>query len=97
MQFLVIGRDGDDGEAAERRAAASQAHRAQPVVVDGRRLLYAATLLDGLGATNGSIMIFDCAGRAELDDYLEQEPYVVGKVWNSVEISACSVPDQFAG
>ncbi len=97
MQFVVIGRDGDDVPALQRRTNAREAHLTQCASMKNTKtLLYAAALKDENNNMNGSIMIVDFASRSELDAWLEREPYVIGKVWKQVEVTPCAVAPIFA-
>ncbi|MBI4425136.1 MAG: hypothetical protein HY554_15505 [Elusimicrobia bacterium] len=97
MQFLVVGHDGDDPSAPERRLAARPAHLALgDRLRDEGRLLYAAALLDGKDAMVGSVLICEFADRAELDAWLGAEPYVAGGVWKRIEVTPCRVAPSFA-
>ncbi|HEY9679243.1 MAG TPA: YciI family protein [Drouetiella sp.] len=92
MQFIVVGRDGSDTEALNRRMAARQAHIEG--FEDGRKkgtFLYAAAMLDDEGKMIGSTVICDFESRAELDAWLKKEPYIVGDVWKTVDITPCKV------
>ncbi|GAA3325292.1 hypothetical protein GCM10020331_056570 [Ectobacillus funiculus] len=43
----------------------------------------------------GSMMIVDYPSREELDNWLKVEPYVVGNVWQKLEIQPCRVAATF--
>ena len=96
MQFIVMGYDGTDEGALERRMAAREAHLkvCADSVANGTQLIGAA-MMDASGKMNGSCMIMNFDTRAELDVWLEREPYIAGKVWERVEIIECKVPDTF--
>ncbi len=109
MQFIVIGRDGTDPEAPARRAAARPAHisMGDRYRAEGKHLLGVALLdgdgspMDGSKTTGsnkmvGSVMLVDFPGRAELDAWLAEEPYVIGKVWEQIEVTRCQVGPSFA-
>ncbi len=94
MQFIVIGLDGTDEKAPERRQAVRQAH------IDlGERLRlagnmwYGAALLGDNGNMNGSMILVDFPSRKELQQWLDKEPYVTGEVWKKIEIYTCNVRD----
>ena len=96
MQFVVIGRDATDEKALERRMAARDAHMK---VIDegiaiGRNIMGAAMLNDN-GDMCGSVMTMEFESRAALDEWLRTEPYVVGKVWDDIEIIECKIPPKF--
>lgn len=94
MQFLVIGLDGDDEQALERRLAVRQAH-----IELGDRLLqsgnmwYGAAITDEQGNMRGSALFMDFKSREALDAWLEIEPYVTGDVWHTIEIHPCNTRD----
>lgn len=97
MQFVVIGRDGDDEAALSRRMAAREAHLQQCAQMQSEgRALYAAGLFADDGRMNGSVMVVDFASRSDLDDWLAREPYVLGDVWRQIEVVPCAVAPIFA-
>jgi len=96
MQFVVIGRDGTDAQALERRLAVREKHLANGKVMQDRGwLLYAAALMDESEKMVGSVMIFDVPARKDLDEWLKEEPYVTGKVWQEIEVSLCKIGPTF--
>lgn len=97
MQFLVIGRDGNDADALNRRMAARPAHIALgDKTRDAGNLLYAAAICDDAEKMVGSAMILEFDSRAALDHWLKEEPYVTGKVWATVEVEPCKIGPSFA-
>lgn len=98
MQFLVIGKDGTDEKAMERRLAVRQAHLdlGEKLKQSGNRW-YGAVLLDDNNKMIGSMAVMDFPSEKELQEWLDREPYVTGKVWRSVEVIKCNVktPWQF--
>jgi uncharacterized protein len=96
LQFVVIGSDGTDEGALERRMATRDAHLAviSESVANGKQLMGAATM-DENGKMNGSVMVMNFESREELDAWLAREPYVTGKVWDKVEVIPCKVPEIF--
>ncbi len=98
MQFLVMGYDAKDEQALERRMRVREAHIATcDKLRDAGKMLYGAAILDDNNKMVGSVIICDFASRAELDKWLEEEPYVRGKVWQKVEIHNCKVGPSFVG
>jgi uncharacterized protein len=87
MQFIVIARDADDADAQARRAAVRPAHleSLRPFVERGR-ILVGGAILDDSGAMVGSVLLAEFDDRGELDQWLDQDPYVTGGVWHSVEV-----------
>lgn len=93
MQFIVLGYDGDDAGAPQRRRAARPAHLEQAARWHAqKRWLYAAALLDDDGGMVGSLIVCDFPSREALEtDWLRGEPYVTGDVWRRVEIRRAQV------
>ncbi|HEY9712241.1 MAG TPA: YciI family protein [Chroococcales cyanobacterium] len=97
MQFMVIGLDGTDAEALNRRLAVREAHIALgDKMRDAGKWLYAVAILDDSEKMIGSMVICDFASRQEVDEWLAQEPYVTGNVWQKIEIQRCKVGPSFA-
>jgi len=98
MQFIVIGRDGTDEKAKERRLATRPAHLklGDELVISGN-MWYGAALWDDKNEMIGSMLLMDFLSKKELQEWLDREPYVTGGVWKSVEILKCNVrnPWQF--
>jgi uncharacterized protein YciI len=88
MQFILIGYDGTDDEALDRRLAARDAHLelAQKLYQDGK-WLYAAAILSDDGKMMGSMIVCDFPSREALEEeWLKNEPYVTGNVWKKIDI-----------
>jgi uncharacterized protein YciI len=93
MQFIVIAHDGVDEKAAERRMAAWEAHlETAREMFDKDKFLYAVGILDDDGNMIGSVIVCDFGSRDELEEqWLKNEPYVVGNVWRKIEINRAQV------
>lgn len=94
MQFLVIGKDGKDKKAMERRLAARAAHISlgETLRLSGN-MWYGAALWDDNNEMIGSALLMDFPSRKKLEEWLKKEPYITGKVWKSIEILKCNVRD----
>lgn len=92
MQFLVIGKDGKDKGAKDRRAAAREQHLklGDEMEASGERW-YGCVMLDDNGNMIGSMAVMDFPSEEKLHEWLDHEPYVVGKVWETVEVFKCNV------
>lgn len=92
MQFLVIGKDGKDREAKERRLKVREVHLklGDEMEASGERW-YGCVMLDDNGEMIGSMAVMDFPSEKELREWLKIEPYVIGKVWKTVEIFKCNV------
>jgi uncharacterized protein YciI len=92
MQFIVIGKDGDDPDAMKRRLASRDAHLklGDEMEAEGSRW-YGAAILDDNSNMIGSMAVVDFPSEKELNEWLKREPYVVGDVWRTVEILKSNV------
>jgi uncharacterized protein YciI len=91
-QYMVIGKDGYDAEAPERRANARPMHLegAKALKASGN-LITACALLNDEGSMTGSVMIMEFENDAALQTYLEAEPYIKQLVWQDVEVKPIKV------
>lgn len=96
MQFLVLAYDYKDPQALERRMKVREAHikLVDQLRADGK-LLFGTAILDDSETMCGSMLVGEFANRKELDEWLKVEPYVTGKVWETVEIKNCKVGPSF--
>lgn len=96
MQFLVIGYDGRDDKAMERRLASREAHLAGVLKMKSEgTAIYGIAMLDDQEKMIGSVMVMDFPMRADLDAWLKAEPYVKGGVWQKIDIFPARVPPVF--
>jgi hypothetical protein len=93
MQFIVIGRDGTDENALERRMAARETHlETAKKMHESGNWLYAAAILNNEGKMAGSMIVCDFESREALDrEWLDNEAYVKGNVWETVEVQQAAV------
>ena len=93
MQFIVTGYDGTDDKALDRRMAAREAHLAMAGKMhEAGRWLYAAAILNKQGTMTGSMIVCEFDSREALEEeWLNKEPYVLGKVWEKIEITGAKV------
>jgi uncharacterized protein YciI len=96
MQFLILGYDAGDADAMNRRMAAREAHIATIARYKALgHMILGAALLDAGGRMNGSVIVAEFPDRAALDEWLTQDPYVTGKVWERVEVTECKLAPSF--
>jgi uncharacterized protein YciI len=93
MQFMVTGYDGTDPGALARRLAVREAHlKLGKEMHDAGKWLYAAGILNEAGTLVGSMIICDFPSREELEQqWLEKEPYIIGRVWQKVDVQRVQV------
>ena len=93
MQFVVTAHDYKDSKALERRLAVREQHLkyANEMHKQGK-WLFASALLDNEGKMNGSIIFCDYENEDQLrEEWLNNEVYVTGKVWEKIEIRKAKV------
>ena len=90
MQFLIIGLDGTDSEAPNRRSKFRDAHiKLGDELVASGNMWYGAAIVRDEGDMKGSMLMMDFSSEKELNKWLEKEPYMVGKVWQNLTIHKC--------
>ncbi len=94
MQFLIIGRDGKDQKAKERRLSVRGEHIAlgDKLMASGN-MWYGAAIWDDKNEMIGSMLVMDFPSEKELKEWLDIEPYITKGVWKSTEILKCNVRD----
>ncbi|HTR00159.1 MAG TPA: YciI family protein [Candidatus Acidoferrum sp.] len=87
MQFVVTAMDYTDADALERRMTQREAHLAgvRKLIAEGR-FVSGGAILDDAGKMIGSSLHMDFPDRAALEQALQSDPYVAGKVWERIEI-----------
>lgn len=86
-QFLVLGHDSVGSGAAARRSAKQPDHRnGLKRLIEDSHLLLAGPAIGEDGQTIGSVMVMEFETRTQLDAWLAIEPYVVGEVWERVDV-----------
>ena len=94
MQFLVIGLDGTDDKAMERRLAVREQHIALgDELVKAGNMWYGAALLHEDGTMKGSMLMMDFPSEKEFQEWYDKEPYVTGEVWKDITIHKCNTRD----
>lgn len=87
MQFVVTAFDYTDSEALHRRMQHRDAHLAgiQEMMADGN-FLSGGAILDDDGNMIGSTLHLEFPDRLALEEWLQGDPYVTGKVWERIDI-----------
>ena len=57
----------------------------------GEHIVLAGGRLSGKGKMKGSVLVLDFEDRAALDDYQKNEPCVIERVWEKIEIKTVNV------
>ena len=84
---MVIARDGSDAGALERRMAVREAHLAEARRLKAAgHILQAGAMLDDAQRMVGSVLLVAFDSRDTLNDWLAADPYVMGNVWQDIEV-----------
>jgi len=87
MQFLLVAFDGTDTGALERRMKTRPKHLEKITVLKKRgEFLLGGAILDENEKMIGSMIVYEFPDRAALDESLKNEPYIINKVWQKIEI-----------
>ena len=88
MQFMIVAYDGTDEDALNRRLAVRDSHIAGAIELKNKgNLIAGGAILDDAGSMIGSTTYVEFESRAELDAWLERNPYVTGGVWRDITIT----------
>lgn len=88
MQFIVKAYDGEG--MLEKRMEVRPRHL-EGMSKMSDHIICAGGLLDDEGKMKGSALVLEFDSREELDDYIANEPYVIEKVWEKIEIDVMNV------
>jgi len=93
MQYVILGYDAKDADALNRRMSVREDHLklAKENQKNGL-LLFAAGLLNEEDQMIGSNMIMEFESKKDLEEYLKNEPYVKGNVWDKIKVIPAKVP-----
>lgn len=87
MQYQVTAFDGADEEAPARRLAARPAHLEEAAVLKkAGKIIAGGAILDDDGNMVGSTLYVEFDSREELDDWITNDPYVKGGVWEEINV-----------
>lgn len=92
QQYIIYAWDGTDENALERRMNSRPSHfdGARQLKSNGNLILGGA-MLDAKGKMIGSMMVVQFDSREQLQQWLDQEPYITGKVWERIDIRPFNV------
>lgn len=87
MQFSVTAMDYTDDEALARRMQHRDAHLAgvRQLINEGH-FLSGGAILNDEGKMIGSTLHLDFPDQASLEEHLDNDPYISGKVWEHIDI-----------
>lgn len=88
MQFIIKAYDGPG--MLDRRMAVRPRHL-EGMKKLGKKVICAGGLLDEEGKMKGSALVMEFDDREALDEYLNNEPYVVEGVWQKIDVDQMNV------
>ncbi len=88
MQYVITAHDG--AGKLDKRMEVRADHLENLSKIRGK-VLCAGGLLDDEGKMAGSVLILDFDDHKYLDEYLDNEPYIKEKVWETVDVSRMNV------
>jgi uncharacterized protein len=87
QQYVITAYDDTDVDAQYRRMAARPAHlEATRELKKQGHFIEGGAILNDDGQMVGSVLIMAFNSRAELDEWLANDPYTTGGVWKQVEV-----------
>ncbi|MGZ8516052.1 MAG: YciI family protein [Chitinophagaceae bacterium] len=94
QQYIMHAWDGTDEQALERRMKSRPAHleNARKLKGNGNFIMGGAMLSDE-GKMIGSTMVMQFETKEQLQNWLDSEPYITGKVWEKMDLRPFRVAD----
>jgi len=87
MQFVIMAYDGDDKNAIERRMKVRPSHLEKMGELKAAgHFIFGGAILDDEKTMVGSVLVCEFPGWEDVESYLETEPYVMGAVWQKIEV-----------
>jgi uncharacterized protein YciI len=86
-QYVIVAKDGKDENALVRRMQYRPAHfeLMKRYKAEGKFISGGATL-DKDGKMNGSVVVLQFASTEDVNTWINEEPYIQGKVWEEYEV-----------
>lgn len=93
-QYVIIAQDGNDDEALERRKNVRPVHLAGArKLKENNNFIIGGAMLDDDGNMRGSIMIVQFETQDEFQHWYDNEPYITGGVWKTIEVKPFRVAE----
>lgn len=87
MQYVVTAMDFTDPQALSRRIACREDHLAGiRKMIKAGTFLSGGAILDAQGKMVGSSVHVEFESREQLNDWIRNDPYTVGKVWDRIDV-----------
>ncbi|MEO5592493.1 MAG: YciI family protein [Chitinophagaceae bacterium] len=93
-QYVIIAKDGTDDLALARRMEIRPVHLAGAAKLKANNnFVIGGAMLNEAGNMEGSVMIVQFETEEEFADWYNNEPYITGAVWKSIEVKPFKVAD----
>ena len=93
-QYLIIAQDGNDDEALNRRKEVRPIHLAGArKLKKNNNFVIGGAMLDDDGNMRGSIMVVQFATQEDFQKWYDNEPYITGGVWKTIEVKPFRVAE----
>ena len=87
QQYIIIAKDGTDANALARRLEYRPAHLAlMKSYKEAGTFISGGATLDDSGNMIGSVVHMQFASKEAIDQWIQEEPYIQGGVWERYEI-----------
>ena len=93
-QYLIIAQDGKDDRALERRKNVRPTHLAGArKLKENGNFVIGGAMLDDDSNMRGSIMIVQFETQEDFQKWYDNEPYITGNVWKTIEVKPFRVAE----
>jgi len=93
-QYLIIAQDGKDEEALDRRKEVRPLHLAgAKTLKENGNFVIGGAMLDDDSNMRGSIMIVQFETPEDFQKWYDNEPYITGGVWKTIEVKPFRVAE----
>lgn len=93
-QYVITAFDFTDEHAPERRMAARPFHLEKARMLKAQnRFIKGGAMLNDDGKMIGSVMLMQFENEEELETWKQNEPYILQRVWENVEVRPFRVAD----
>jgi uncharacterized protein YciI len=93
-QYLIIAQDGQDEGALDRRKNVRANHLAgAKKLKENGNFVIGGAMLDDNNNMRGSIMIVQFESQDDFQKWYDNEPYITGGVWKTIEVRPFRVAD----
>ena len=94
QQYIMYAWDGIDEQALERRMSIRPSHfKNARKLKDNGNFIFGGAMLNDKGKMIGSMMVVQFETKEQLQQWLDTEPYITGKVWEEMKLSPFKVAD----